>query len=369
MSRYFLQHLRRILPLKQMALLFIVSVMAISAGIHAYASVSREITILDEDRVHVAKTLGMDIQQALQQMNVTIGPDDYTSVSPETPLLARVSNLFEIKRAVPMNIQVDGRQLGIMTWRGSIDEVLQDEKIVLGPMDRMVGLTLDDQVTSGMALQIVRVREALHSEFEAISYDVIEQADKDMNEGETLVAQAGVDGQLEYLYNIRYEDNRPVSRTFLEERIVSEPVERIVMFGTVKNFTSHRGDTVRYTRIMDMRSTAYTASLEDTGKAPGHPLFGVTKTGIMAREGVIAVDPRVIPLGTKVYVEVPGSAPDYGFAIAADIGSAIKGNLIDVYFDSRNMAKQWGRRSVRVYILNEQSDARWKENNTPWIKK
>jgi 3D (Asp-Asp-Asp) domain-containing protein len=71
------------------------------------------------------------------------------------------------------------------------------------------------------------------------------------------------------------------------------------------------------------------------------------------RKGVIAVDPKVIPLGTKVYVEVAGNTPDYGYAVAADIGGAIKGDLIDLYFDSSDIVGRWGCKKVKVYILSD----------------
>jgi len=76
---------------------------------------------------------------------------------------------------------------------------------------------------------------------------------------------------------------------------------------------------------------------------------GVTSTGINLKRNpdvkVIAVDPKVIPLGTKVYVE------GYGYAVAGDIGSAIKGNKIDVFFSSKSEAYKWGRKNVNIKIL------------------
>ncbi|AHF05696.1 3D domain-containing protein [Desulfitobacterium metallireducens] len=86
-------------------------------------------------------------------------------------------------------------------------------------------------------------------------------------------------------------------------------------------------------RVMTMEATAYTY----TGNR--------TATGVEPREGLIAVDPRVIPLGTQVYIE------DYGYAVAADTGGAIKGNIIDVFFPSLQHCISWGRRPVQVYIL------------------
>lgn len=368
MGRLYLQHLRRILPLKQMALLFLLTIFAFTAGAAAYGAANREIAVRDGETLVVAKTLGNDVQQALAQLDVEVGEQDFVSMPLRQLLGTDGTNLLTIKRAVPMTLTVDGETRDILSWRDTVGEVLSDQQVSLSAMDRIEGMTAKTPVEAGLAVRVVRVRTEAIKEFAAIPYDVVEQQDKNLNEGETLVAQVGVDGRSESVYHIVYEDNKPVSRTFLYERTVSEPVNRLVMLGTVKNFTNHRGDLVRYAKIMDMKATAYTASYADTGKHPGDPAFGITRSGLRAREGVIAVDPRVIPLGTKVYVESPGAAPDYGFAIAADIGSAIKGNLIDLYFDTTQQALNWGRRSVRVYILNEQNDARWKENDDPCTK-
>ncbi|EGD50148.1 3D domain-containing protein [Thermoanaerobacter ethanolicus JW 200] len=102
--------------------------------------------------------------------------------------------------------------------------------------------------------------------------------------------------------------------------------------GTLGVFTTSRGETFRYREIRTMVATAYTNSVTDTGKKPGDPNYGITATGTKATRGVIAVDPRVIPLGTRLYVE------GYGFGIAADTGGAIKGDKIDVF--SRLLRKQ-----------------------------
>ncbi len=91
--------------------------------------------------------------------------------------------------------------------------------------------------------------------------------------------------------------------------------------------------------------------MEATGYDPypaGGSGTGRTATGVMARFGIAAVDPRVIPLHTLLYVE------GYGFALAADTGGAIKGNRIDLCFDSRAQAYRWGRKNVKVHILGRE---------------
>ena len=89
-----------------------------------------------------------------------------------------------------------------------------------------------------------------------------------------------------------------------------------------------------------------TWTMETTGYSPQDPgVTGITYSGLPMRRGVVAVDPVIIPLGTRMYIM------GYGEGYACDIGSAIKGNKIDLAFDNRGQALEWGRRRVRVYIL------------------
>jgi len=73
---------------------------------------------------------------------------------------------------------------------------------------------------------------------------------------------------------------------------------------------------------------------------------------MMAQRGVVAVDPKVIPLGTKLYIESPDGSYVYGCAVAGDTGGAIKGNRIDLFMDTYSECMQFGRRTMNVYILN-----------------
>lgn len=100
---------------------------------------------------------------------------------------------------------------------------------------------------------------------------------------------------------------------------------------------------------VDVIATGYTAGPESTGKSPNHPAYGITYSGVkVCRNNVstIAADPNVFPIGTIMYI------PNYGYAVVADTGSAIKGNRIDLYFETvEEVYAQWGKKTVQVTIL------------------
>ena len=110
---------------------------------------------------------------------------------------------------------------------------------------------------------------------------------------------------------------------------------------------------------VSVTATGYTAGAESTGKRPGERGYGITYSGVKVRRdfvSTIAADPKVFPIGTLLYI------PGYGYGVVADTGSAIKGNKIDLYFETtRQVYKQWGKRSVRVDVLIK-GDGKLKES-------
>ncbi|MBQ4067497.1 MAG: 3D domain-containing protein [Clostridia bacterium] len=121
-------------------------------------------------------------------------------------------------------------------------------------------------------------------------------------------------------------------RTVVREYTETYPVSAVVYRG-VGGTVTIGGVSYSYSHYIDCDSTFYYSG-------------GTTASGLPADENVVAVDPRVIPLGTKIYI------PGIGMRIAADTGGAIKGNIVDICFNRDNpLAQGYGRRGVRVYIL------------------
>lgn len=148
-----------------------------------------------------------------------------------------------------------------------------------------------------------------------------------------------------------------VSRKGNREEIIEE---KEILEEKQVNYVSYRSlaennPPEEYKDVISATATAYCLCQKCCGKLPSHPYYGYTASGIKIVPGtgmkVIAVDPNVIPLGTKVYVDGLNGAWDYGYAIAADTGSAIKNLKIDLYMDTHSEALSWGRRSVDIYVV------------------
>lgn len=136
----------------------------------------------------------------------------------------------------------------------------------------------------------------------------------------------------EYVINNKEENNEQVE----EKILATEP-------------------PTEYKKVLEAKATAYCLCKKCCGKSESHPEYGLTASGLKIIPGtnmkVIAVDPKVIPLGSKVYVEGLNGAADYGYAVAADTGGAINSLKVDLYMETHEKAYQWGRKSVKVYIV------------------
>jgi len=188
------------------------------------------------------------------------------------------------------------------------------------------------------------------------SYEIVEwteefeteyRADNSMYEGNSKVVQQGVNGIRTVKYVIKKIDGQIISKDLVTSEVTTEPVNKIVIYGTKQQTVTGKGKAIPYTKVYSsFKATAYTAC-EKWGHA--------TASGMYAQVGVIAVDPSVIPMGTKVYIEGINGAGDYGYAIAGDTGGSIKGNIIDLYKNSESECNRWGVKYVNIYVLEDQS--------------
>lgn len=327
---------------------FIILGIVLMIGIFSFSNALTKEIIIKDDNKEMKMTVGFaKVEDVLKKGNVKLNKHDQVSQS----LDARVKDgmTIEIKRAHPVTIQVDGETREILTANDKVEDILKEYNIAMQETDR-VEPALDATVDKYGTITLVRVREEIVTETVAIPYESIIQYNDKLDKGKVNVIHKGKNGEKEAKYKIVYEDGKEVSRELLEEKVITEPQKETVEKGTAQFVATARGN-LRIKKSIQMTATAYDATFESTGKNPGDKYYGITRSGTKVRPGVVAVDPRVIPLGTKLYVKALDGSADYGFASAEDTGGAIKGNRIDLYFESPKDVKRYGKRKVQVYIL------------------
>ena len=343
------KEIKKCISLKMVAVVITAAVIVLMLGTVSYFQ--KEVVInLDGNQI-VVRTMKSTVKEVLKQNGIRLGKYDYVSVPIDTKLQSKKNNIINIKSAVPVYVSADGQEIELMTSKETVKEALQGEPINLSHSDKIQGANPDDRIVKGMRLKVVRVTRKLVSQNEVIPCEVVKKDNNSMDMGQCRIVNEGKDGVREKTYMVEYQDGKEVKRLLVDHKVVVNPEDKVVEHGTIPIYTTSRGENFRYKKVMEMRATAYTASYEDTGKTPDHPEFGITYTGMRVKKGVVAVDPKVIPLGTRLYVEGIGNVPDYGYAIAADIGSAVKGDIIDLYMDDSTAVKRWGVKKVKVYIL------------------
>ncbi|HWQ72226.1 MAG TPA: ubiquitin-like domain-containing protein [Desulfitobacteriaceae bacterium] len=274
------------------------------------------------------KTVGEALTDLSERYGLGIKDLDEVNVPRSDALVANME--LNVRRSIPVHIQVDGQETDTYLAPRTVAETMDKLGITLGEMD-MVSLPLDYTLVPDDKIQIIRVVEKVETEKTEIPYPVVAQdADFPLGLPDRIVSR-GSNGLQEQTVKLRLEDGKEVQREVLNQRIVMEPVSQVVSRGA-QTTISRGGSSYHFKRAIMMTATAYCM--------PG----GTTATGASVRQGIVAVDPGVIPLGTKVYVD------GYGPAVALDTGGAIRGKRIDLYMNSREAALSWGVRSIIVYV-------------------
>jgi len=338
---------------KEVAVVLLAIVFAITAGVALFVNMKKDVAVNVDGKIIEMKTMRATVGDVLKQNNIEVGQYDYVSQPLDAKLQRINKNEINIKRAFPIYVQADGKDTTIMTYKNSVSEALHDANISLNEMDRLEGAELDQEPVEDMKLKVVRVTQKEVAEYSGVPFETIKKENNRMDMGSEKVVNEGKEGTREKKFLVTLEDGVQTAKDLITDAIIANPIEKIVEFGTVLNHQTARGGVIRYEKVLDMSASAYSLSYEQTGKNPGDRGYGITASGMKATKGVIAVDPRVIPLGTRVYVEIAGNTPDYGYAVAADTGSGIYGNRVDLFYEDYSTAVSFGSKCVKVYILND----------------
>ena len=238
---------------------------------------------------------------------------------------------------------VKGEEVKVSTFKKTVRELLSENKIQYDD-DDIITPSLSSELKDYMEIKVVEVTQSQVTEKEDIPYSVKLIDDNDLLKGKTKVTQEGKSGEKEITYNLTYYDGKLVKKALEGEKISQEPVDKIVKKGIKEEVVvASRSTTSRNSSSSESKASSASNSASKNGKhmvvqATAYAGDSITSTGTVPKWGTIAVDPRVIPYGSKVYI------PQFNKTfIAEDCGGAIKGNIIDIFMNSESECYKWGR--------------------------
>ncbi|MCD7858555.1 MAG: G5 domain-containing protein [Firmicutes bacterium] len=333
--------------------------------------------INDDGRILLHYTYATDPEDVLSEIGVTVGEDDLITTQPRNGI-----SEITVQRLQTITVVYNGQTLTLTSYGGTVEELLESAGITLGEWDE-ISVDLEEPTADGMEFTVSTAYVVTESSYSAIPYSTLYCEDTGLADGEQEILSAGKDGVLYTIADIYYVNGQEVSRTVLSETVISQSVEEIVAVGSYvevadpvpmtssnavsivmntqpfesesgsadeeetptnseNTFVTADGEVVTYSKVITCVATAYSCNGQ----------IGYTYTGTIARVGEIAADPSVIPPGTRMYIYTNDGEYVYGYAVAEDTGGAIKGNIVDLYFNSDAECYAFGRRTCTIYILD-----------------
>lgn len=308
----------------------VLAVMLVGVAAFAYVMMEKQVQLVDDGEVRTVATRANTVADLLEQEGIELAELD--EVEPALDAAVEDESRVEIRRAFNVTVAADFEAKAYPTQPATVAEFLAANNVEVGEYD-WVSPAKDHVLAKGDSVVINRITYRTTQVKEKVAYKTERREDAGMNVGKKKVVQAGQAGEKTITNLVTYKDGVAIAKQELSRAVTTEPVNEVVAVGT-RRVISRGGKTYEYTTAYAMRATAYTHTGSNTASGV-KPTAGLT----------VAVDPSVIPLGSKLYVD------GYGYCKAQDTGSAIKGKKIDLFFDSEKECLEWGVRTVRVYVL------------------
>ena len=376
------QHPRRRAWLRR---LIVVAVLAAAVGALLSQTVFAQTSyiITDGDRVTVHRSYSSDPYEVLTEAGIELEEEDTYETG-----YADGMNQITVRRMQMVTVINRGAQSVIGTYGETAGSLLARMGITPGTGDTL-SCSSETQTYDGMTIELVHTETRIEEEDTTVPYPVNYYEDPDLEPGAEIVLVAGQNGLTHVKSEVTYRNGKEVSRVIVQETVKTKPVTQLVIRGVDRTIMEQPADPEPAEQSVSSGSTSsggssssgpstsggsrYDGSAETSGNvimtSSGESYtyvdvmtcsataytcegyVGHTYSGTLARVGAIAVDPTVIPLGTKMYVVSNDGQYVYGYCVAEDIGGGIKGNKIDLYFDTYAECWDFGVRMCTVYIL------------------
>lgn len=317
-----------------------VSLMAVILAASLMALISQSMEARAQENPYpISQTATMPEEKQIDRQNISATDGE------QKALTDRADSVLIRYRGQTMKATVAGETAGELLDRLGLEVTGED----------LVCPSAETVCRDGMELTVDRVVTGQESCTVTIPRKTERCLDSSLPAGQERILRQGQDGELLQTLEITYKNGIEIRRRVLSETVTRSPVSRILAVGTGKAEETQlpviedgyirlpTGETLTYTDRVTIRATAYTQT------DPG--CDGITATGTNVRRGTVAVDPRYIPYGTRMYIQTVSGSYIYGIAVAEDCGGDIKGDRMDLYMPTYEQCREFGRRRCTLYFL------------------
>jgi 3D (Asp-Asp-Asp) domain-containing protein len=321
-----------------------VSVLLITATI----ANMKYVRVVDKTDVKNVITFRSDPKAILKQCGITLSTSDEYSFSGFQGNRASI-NLYI---AFPVTIQYENQSKKVLIARGNVAAAIKKAGFPVDN-DDIVNVPMNNPVSKDMNIVVTSVSYQTISEKQVINCQLISEQTNLLKKGQTSVAVSGKSGEKAITYRLKYVGGVLREKKQVSEMVDVQPVNRKILVGTKSENTvkapvasddnNTTGVSVNCKKVIQAVATAYTAK-SGSGTASGRNV----------QFGNVAVNPNVIPYGTRLYIADTAGSFVYGYAVAADTGGFVtdgSGVGVDLFFDTLNECNQFGKRSVNIYVL------------------
>lgn len=294
---------------------------------------------------------GQTVGDALRRLDVVLDGNDRVTPTQETPVEAGMK--IQVSRYCAVTVEADGQTREMTVPEGTVLSALEAADITLGEED-FLNVEKTALLAEGMQISVSRVSYRTVTTEEAVAYDTVEKQDSSLYQGNRKVETQGQNGLREIVTKEKYVNGQLVESQEVSSTVVQEPVDEVVRVGTKQeaSYSSYQaidasgtvydanGNPVSYTRMLSGRCASYTGG-------------GYCSTGVPAAVGRVAVNPNIIPYGTKLFICSPDGKFVYGYAVAADTGGGCMQGIIlcDLYMNTLEECRLFGSRTMNIYIV------------------
>ncbi len=303
---------------------------------------SRAVTVTDGDDTKVVLTMHSDPYKVLDSAGVKLEEHDAIAVDAKTSI--------DVRRAMAIEVQADGLSTLVHLTEGNVSDALTRAGITLGASDS-INVAADAALADGMCIEVDRVAYQEYTVTESIPFETTTKYTPCYRPGSTKVQQVGRNGVRTITYRRTIVNGEVTETVQVSSEVTQAPVNKIQTVGSAYGTPLSKApfdiqldsnnQPVSYKQVFASRScTAYSV-----GK------YGAS--GMRLGVGTIAVNPNIIPYGTKLWITSADGKFVYGYAIAADTGSFANGTrtFADLYFGSYAEACAFGRRNLNIYVI------------------